>query len=80
VFKAQLLEEAIDSQCPSTILVLPPYIVVFAFLSFILAKQKALTGSEWPLTVSDLYWFCEPKFSAICLLTSLLWGRPTGAL
>ena len=54
VFKAQVLEEAVNSQCVFTLSVLPPHIAVFALLSFILTKEKALTGSERPLAVSNL--------------------------
>lgn len=71
VFKSQVLEEAINSQCLFTALVLPPHITGFALLSFILTKEKALTGSERPLAVSNLYWFSETKFLAIRLLPSL---------
>lgn len=69
VFKVQVLEEMINSRWLFTILVLPLN-SGFALLSFILTKEKALTGRECPSALPNLYWFCETKFLAI--LSSLL--------
>lgn len=65
VFKVQVLEEVTNSQWLFTILVLPPSVAGFTLLSFILTKEKALTGRECISALPNLCQFCETKFLAI---------------